>query len=126
LYELGKAEVQDLQPAILRHEEVLGLEVAMKNARLVRTGETASSLERKKHALPDTNALKPEQRTQVLANEPLDDQIGQAALRADVEDCEDVGMIKRACGERLSLETPQPLGRLREPLGKNLHRDLPA
>ena len=42
--ELGEAEVEDLHPAVVRHEEVLGLQVAVDDALVVRRGETGRDL----------------------------------------------------------------------------------
>src|SRR5262249_50738123 len=45
LHELGEAEVQDLDAAVSRDEEVLGLQVPMNDALLVGRGEAGGDLE---------------------------------------------------------------------------------
>ena len=42
----GEAEVEDLHAAVLRHEDVLGLDVAVNDPLLVRGGEAVGHLRR--------------------------------------------------------------------------------
>ena len=93
---LREAEVEDLEATFLRDEQVVGLDVAMDDALLVRRGEHVEQLlahlvhvgERKATALPDAARL------EQLAFEQLHDEIGVTVLaRVVVEDSHDAGMV---------------------------------
>ena len=57
---------------------------------------------------------------QRLAVEQFRDGVGQAVVRADVVDREDVRVRERGDGLRFALEAREPIGVAREPLGRTL------
>ena len=85
---LGQSEVENLYPTVLGDEDVVGLQIAMDDAFVVRCGQSLLG-----HA-----ALR--QRTGVhlftkrLAFKQL--QVVQATLRAPLVNCKNVGMVDRA------------------------------
>jgi len=93
---LGQSEVENLYPTVPGDEDVVGLQIAMDDALVVRCGQTASHL----HCVLGHAALR--QRTGVhlftqrLAFKQFRNQIVQVTLRAHVVNCKNVGMVDRA------------------------------
>ena len=87
LRQLRQAEVEDLDAPVLRHEQVLGLQVPVDDPLLVRRREAARDLDRvvdrlaRRRAAPPASAL-----AQRLALEQLRDDVRRAVVRADVVD----------------------------------------
>ena len=107
--------------AVLRDEHVLGLQVAVDDALLVRGGEAVGDLEREVDGLllRDRPAVEP--LAQRLALQQLRDGVGDAILRAEVVDREDVRMRQRRDGLRLALEARERVGvRRRAAAGRTL------
>ena len=98
-------EVQDLHAAIAREEQVLGLQVAMDDATLVRGGESPGDLHGEVDGLPLWHGAAPEPAAERLAFEQLRDDVGHAVLTADVVDDQEIGMVERAGGPGLRLES---------------------
>ena len=82
LRELREAEVEDLDAAVLRDEDVLGLQVPVDDALLVRRGEAEGDLRRvvERAALGQPAAR--ERGAQRLALEQLLDDVGGAVVRS--------------------------------------------
>ena len=76
--ELGEAEVEDLDAAVARDEEVLGLQVAVDDALLVRGGQAVRDLDRVVDRLARRQSAPPDARAQGLALEQLLDDVGRA------------------------------------------------
>ena len=124
LRQLREAEVEDLDAPVLRDEEVLGLQVAVDDALLVRGGEAVRDLHRVVDGLARRQPATGEHRAQRLALEQLLDDVGSVVVRADVVDGGDVGMVEDARGLRFLLEAAQAVRVLRERGGQHLDRDL--
>ena len=90
--------------AVGQDEQVVGLQVAMDDALLVSRGDTPRNLERITQGLPLRNRPCGQPCTQCLAFQQLRDGIGDAALNAEIEDREDVGVRKRRDRQSLPLE----------------------
>ena len=81
--ELGQAEIQDLHPPVLRHEDVLGLQVAMDDPLLVRRCQPVRDLQRVVRAPCVAGRVRAgEAAPQRLAFEQLLDDVGSAVAFA--------------------------------------------
>ena len=107
---LGQAEVEDLDVAVVRHEDVLGLQVPVDDALAVRGGEALRDLERPVDRLLLRHGRAVELAAQRLALEQLRHGVGDAVVRAEVEDREDVRMRERGDGLGLALEARERVG----------------
>ena len=107
--ELGEAEVEDLQPTVVRDEDVLGLQVPVDDSLLVRRGETVNDLERVVGDLARRQAPAGEDRPQRLALQQLLDDVRLALVRADVVNGRDVRVVEDSRGFGFLLEPAQPL-----------------
>ena len=90
-----EAEIEDLQPPVAGEEEVLGLEVAVHDAPLVRRGEAARDVDAEVDDLAHRQPAATQPLAQRLALQELHDRVRLAALVAEVMDREDVGMRQR-------------------------------
>ena len=125
LRQFGEAEVEDLHAAVVGDEDVLGLQVAVHDALLVRRREAVRDLERVVDRLARRELAAGEDRAERLALEQLLDDVRRAVrVRPDVVDRRDVGMVQDARGLGLLLEPAQPVRVLGERGGKDLDRDL--
>jgi hypothetical protein len=123
LLELGQPEVEDLHPAFLRQEHVLGLEVAVDDAPLVSRAQAPGRLQHPAQRLAQRRDPAPQGLAQGLALEELEDQVGVPLVVPHVEDGDDVGVDELGRGTGLGLEAVEPLGG-RRPLGRDeLHGD---
>ncbi len=124
--QLGEAEVEDLHPAVVGDEEVLGLQVPVDDPLLVRGGEAVDDLERVVDRLARRERAAREDRAQRLAFEELLDDVGRAVVLADVVDGGDVGVVQDAGGLGLLLEAAQAVGVGGEGGGEDLDRHVAA
>ncbi len=124
--QLGEAEVEDLHPAVVGDEDVLGLQVPVDDPLLVRGGEAVGDLERVVDRLALRELAAGEDRAQRLAFEELLDDVGRAVVLADVVDGGDVGVVEDAGGLRLLLEAAQAVGVGGEGGRQDLDRDVAA
>ena len=110
--QLGEAEVEDLDAAVAGDEEVLGLQVPVDDALLVRGGEAVGDLERVVDGLAVGKLASGEDGAQGLALEQLLDDVGRAValIRPDVVDRGDVWVVQDARGLGLLLEAAQAIG----------------
>ena len=122
---LRHAEVEDLDVAVLRHEHVLRLQVAMDHALLVRRGKAVDDLERVVERLPLKDWSRIELLAQGLALEKLHDRIGDALVSSEVVNRENVRMRKRRDRLRFALEPRQRVGIAGDGRGQDLDRDVP-
>ena len=89
--QLRQAEVEDLDAAVAGDEDVLGLEVAVDDALLVRGRQPLRDLQPPSSiALRGGSGPRARARAQRLALEQLGDDVRRAVVRADVEDRDDV------------------------------------
>ena len=107
-HELRQTEVQDLDIAIGANHHVLGLQVAMDDACVVRGRDRLRNLHGNRDRLPGVEAAAIEDRTQRDAVDELGREELHAAVVADVVDREDVGMIEGRNRARLALEAAEP------------------
>ena len=121
---LRDAEVEDLHVPVGGQEDVLGLEIAVRDAAGVRGGEAAGDLPGQVQRPPEAERAGVERVPQRLPAEELGDQVGHGPLGADVEDGEDVGMIERRGGARLHFESAKAVRVGDELARQHLHRDV--
>ena len=106
----GDSEIEDLQPALARDEEVLGLDVAVDEAFLVGGGQAPGKLRSVLERLAHRQRPAPHPQPQRLAFEQLGDDVRADLVVADVVDGEDVGVLERAGGPRFLFQAPLVLG----------------
>ena len=123
LGQLGQAEVEDLDPAVVRDHDVRRLEVAVDDPGGVGPGQPVGDLDGVFERFGELQALAPDQ---MVEGPPLDvfhDDEVRAAVRSDVVDDDDVGMVERRGGLGLLSEALLPLGVGRLFAGEDLDRD---
>ncbi len=127
LGQLGQAEVEDLDVAVLRDHQVLGLQVPMDDAGAMRLGQSLGDLDGKIEEPARRQRLsRSEQLAERLSLDELHGDVQSAVGLADVVDGEDVGVVQRGGGARLlfeALSSPVVPGHRR---GEHLDRDLAA
>ena len=119
-HQLGEAEVEDLDAAVPGQEEILGLQIPVDDALLVRRRETMRHLARDVDGLADRQRACLQAVAQRLALEQLRDDVRSPVLVADVVDGEDVRVVERRGGLRLLREASQAVGIGRNAGGKDL------
>ena len=111
LCQLRQTEVEDLHVTLLRHEEILRLEIAMNDPARVRRRETTDDLLR---IIESTPNRQPSDLFDLVAERAALQQLRHdkrpIAIVADIVDGENVGVIKRSGSERFLLESPEPIG----------------
>ena len=126
LGELGQAEVEDLDEAVLRDHEVLGLQVAVHDPGAVRFREAVGGLrgdaeERSRRQGAVGQNLAQRSSLDELHRDELD-----AVRGADVVDRDEIRVVQRRGRARFLLEALQPLGVRREGRRENLESELPT
>ena len=119
-----ETEVEDLGVAVLRQKDVLGLDVAVDDPLLVGSREPLRNLPGDVERPPRRERAVRHGHPERLALEELADGEPEAALVADVEEREDVGMREGGNRLRLGREARERLGVARQLLGQHLDRDL--
>ena len=122
--QLGQSEVQDFDPAALRDEDVLRLQVPVNDPLLVRGGEAVGDLEGVVDRLALRELSAGERRAQCLSLEQLLDDVGRSIVRPDVVNSRDVGVVQDPGGARLLLESAQAVRVGGERRRQDLDRDL--
>src|SRR5262249_52234776 len=97
-------EIQDLDDAVLGHEQILRLQIPMHDPLLVRCRQTLSDLGRVLDGLARWKCSAGEARSQRLSFEQLRDDVWRSLVRADVIQRDDVGMVETARGMGFLLE----------------------
>jgi hypothetical protein len=118
-----ETEVEDLHAAVPREEHVLGLEVSMHDATVVRRAKAARHLHRDVERHIDRQRAGAEPRTQGLAFQALGHDERRAVMDPDVIDRQHVGVIEGAGGARFQLARAQALG-VRRMRQQQLDRDV--
>ena len=121
---LRQAEIENLDVVVLRHEHVLGLQIAVEDPPFVGGGEALRNLKGVVDRLVLGNRSGVELAAQSLSFQKLHDGVGDAAVVAEVVDREDVRMRKRRDRLRLSLEPGERLRVAGDRGGQNLDRDV--
>ena len=94
--QLREAEVEDLDPPVLRQEQVLRLQVPVDDPLLVRRGESLRDLDGVVDRLADRERPGEQARPQRLALEQLRDDVRRVVVRPEVVDRRDVGVVEDA------------------------------
>ena len=126
LGELGETEVEDLGVPVRRDEDVLGLQVAMGNARAVRGRDGLGDLDGEVEAGPQLRLARLETVAKALPLQVLLHDEMDAVLMPDIEHRGDMRMTERRRRARLALEPTEAVRIVSELLGQDLDRDLPA
>ena len=106
LAELRQAEVRQLRVAGLRDQDVLGLDVTMQDAGLVRRGKTICEADDELDDVLPRPWTRLDPVSERAAVNELADKVLAPVQLAGVIDREDVGMIERGCELRFALEAP--------------------
>ncbi len=125
LGELGQAEVEDLGVPVLRDEDVLRLEVAVHDARLVRRLQRLGDLDGQRQRALELHRCAQQFPKRGAVEQLLHHEV-HAALVADVVHRGDVRVVERRRRPRLLLEPGQPLRVGGELLGQHLDGHLAA
>jgi hypothetical protein len=123
--ELGQAEVQDAHVAVPGHHHVLGLQVAVDDARLVGAGQAVGDLHRKLEDALGGQRARGQDVAQGTAVHQLHGQEGVAVLGADVVNVHDVRVVEGRGRTGFLLEAGAALVVLGELGGQDLEGDLP-
>ena len=126
LDELGEAEVEDADVPVFRDHHVLGLEVPVNDAGLVRARKTVGDLDGDIEELLDGQRARLNELAKSPAFDELHRDVDGAVGTADVVDVDDVGMIQAGGRARFLLEAPPPFGVRREVGRQHLQRDIAA
>ncbi|GAC1599523.1 MAG: hypothetical protein NVS4B10_10770 [Myxococcales bacterium] len=105
----GDPEVEDLESAVGGDEEILRLEIAMNDARVMGRGETLGELGGQIERLAQRQRLSEQHLAERLPLEQLEDEVGAPLVGSGVMDREDVGMVDRANRPGLQREALQGL-----------------
>jgi hypothetical protein len=123
LGQLRQPEVEHLHVAVAANHDVLRLQVAVGDARLVGRAESGGDLRDDVENLRQAGRRLP----QVLPERlPVDELGGDEVRRLDVPDLvdgDDVGVVERRGGARLALEAAQVLAARRQLVEQELERD---
>ena len=123
---LGEAEVEQLRAPLVRHEDVLRLQVPVNDPLLVRRGQSLCDLRGEVDRLAGAKRALPEAYAQRLAFEELHDGVRGLAVPPEIVDGEDVRVREGRNRAGLALEAGQRLGVARELGGEHLDGDVPA
>jgi myo-inositol-1(or 4)-monophosphatase len=122
--ELGQSEVEHLDVAVAAQHQVLRLDVAVDDARLVRGRERARGADADVQHVGDRHLLAADLLAQRLAVDVLGGDVVDAVGFADVVDGDDVGMVQRRGRAGLALEAADALLVLGEAHRQELERHL--
>ena len=125
LDELGQPEVEDLDEAVARDHQVLGLEVAVNDAGSVRLGRPSAictAISRRRFV--GTGSPEATSSRRVFPLDELHRDVRDSVRLADVVDGQDVRMVERRGRARLLLEALTAAGVGGQGLGQHLDRDL--
>src|SRR5664279_2533361 len=118
----GETKVEELGVAVLRQEDVLGLDVSMDDPFPVRRSETFRHLQPDVEGLPQRERSFGQRLTQRLAFQKLHDDKRDSAFLPDVKEGKDVRMREGGDGLCLVLEAGEGVGVLRDVIGQYLDR----
>ncbi len=123
LREFGEAEVENLYAAIFGDEKIFRLQVAVDDAFFVGGGESAGDLRGVVERLADGQRAAAQALAQGFAFQQFGNDVGRRRRSADIEDCENVGMIERCGGAGFLLEALQAVRVGREGMRQNFDGD---
>ena len=119
-----EAEVEHLDASVGDEKHVLGLDIAVDDALVVRRSERAGHLRGDVGGLARRELAAAKPGPQRLAFDQLHDDVALSAVGANVEDVDDVGMIQRANGAGLTLESGERGGIAAQGCWQNLDGDV--
>jgi hypothetical protein len=119
-------EVEDLRAAVVRQEDVLGLDVAVDDAPGVRGGEPVGDLTGDLRGALGRQGAGPQPVREDFPFEELRHGVGHAPVVPRVVDREDVRVVQGGDRPRLAFEAREALRVVRRGLGEDLQRDLAA
>jgi hypothetical protein len=122
-HDLRQAEVENLHVPVAGDHDVLGLEIAMHDAALMRGGEAVGDLGGDVEDGAHRHRALLDDRSQIAPFDVLHDDEGRAVVGADLVDRHDVRMIERGGGTRLLREARQRVLLRGEPRREHLDRD---
>ncbi len=122
--QLRQPVVEDLDPAVGRDEEVVGLDVAMHDAALVARRESAGDLSRKAERFANGQRPAADPLTERLSLEKLGDDVRGGTVDAHIVDGEDVRMVEAASRSCFLFEPASPFRIGLERRRKNLDGDV--
>src|SRR5215831_16018595 len=120
----GGFKIQNLDSAVFGNEKVLRLQIAVKDSGIVRSAQAAGEVLTPFQYFSYSHWSPIKARAKSFTLQQFRDDIGAAIALADVKDGNDVGMIKRRCGLRFDVETPQAVGLSRPVSWQDLDRDV--
>ncbi len=122
----GQAEIQDLEDAVRREEQVLGLDVPVDDALLVGRRKAPDHLDGQADGRLGGHGPGRQAVLEGLPLQELGDGVGGAVRRGVVEDGQDVGVAEGGHGPGLVLESGATVRAAGELLGQDLDGDLAA
>ena len=122
----GETEVEDLDPTLRGHEEVLGLQVPVDDPLLVRRGQALRDLPTILERLPLGKGAFREPLAKRLPCQKLRDGVGGVPVMPDIEEAQDVRMRERGDRLRLPLEPGERHRVARQRRRENLDRHFPV
>src|SRR5262249_53787333 len=118
----GQPEVEDLYPAGGVQHDVFGFEVTVDEAGGVRGGDAVGDLHRNLQEFAHRYVAALRAAAEGFAIDQFADDVENTALRADVIDGDDVGMIEGGDGAGFALEAGLPLRVSGSGVGQDLER----
>ena len=122
--QLRQPEVQNLHRAIVGHEDVFRLQIAMEDAAIVGSREPVQDTVADLHDLARRKWSSVDARAEGATGQQLGDNIGRRTVAADIVEGDDVWMIEGRGGARLLLEAGNAILIGRDARGQDLNRDL--
>ena len=126
LGQLGETEIEDLQAAIVRDENIFRFQVAMDDAFVVRGSQTLRDLRRVFHSAPRGQRAIVHFDAKRMSFEKFGDEVRRAVVFANVMNGENVGMIQRSNRASFLLEAPQAVGIFRKCFREDFDGDVAA
>ena len=123
---LRQAEIEDLDAAFFRDEQIVGLDVPVNDAALVPGGKPAGNLDRVFDRPSGCERAAVHLLAQRVPFEQLRDDERDALMNARVMDRDDIRVIQAGGGARLPFEAPLPIRVARERRRQHLDRHLPV
>ena len=104
LREFGQAEIQDLEAAVFRQEEVFRFEVTMYNAGVVSGGQSTRNVHSAITGIARTHRTAAQAIPQCFSLQQFGHYVRTPIVLSDVEDRNNIGMVESGSGLRLQFE----------------------
>ena len=119
-----QTEVEDLDPSVAGDEDVFGLQIAVNDSLLVRSGEAVRDLDADLDRLARRHGATFQPLAKRFTFEQLGDGVGRALVKPDVVNGQDVRMRQRRDRPGFALEPRAPVGILCERRRKDFDGDV--